>query len=342
MNISRLLKRANDKESIRKLLCAATEAPLHAFLMSHGYLLTEENIRSIFTSARVNIAAEIMGAYMPDDVLDKMQNATLISAPQLLRRLSRKQLKERMIINDVRITSHRTATELCAIIKNYIPSLKNDYPVTAIAARKLYSYCIKNDCPLDVAPYMFKYVMPYANRAQMRRLISHFWQQYQKMNEEARQYDISYRLEHSTELCNTFLSLLPCISIVSPRDAVRFAHIMLTTYDCVSQRIIKRFPMGADRRLYFLPHHRLMYLLLSWAANIGMATSVLWPSSPTLKELNDCIAAMMRLGSLYARMPSALRLRMGMAFPGIVNCRLFTRAEVSKLKVIKGIDKVGW
>ena len=339
MNIPQLLKQVNDKARIKELIYSPSRV-LREFLMSYGYLLSEENIRDIFTSIGITVIADIMSAYTPDDILDDLHISTILQTPQLVRRLSRKQIKERASITDLRTSSHYTATELCAVIKNCSLPLKNDYPFTAIAARKLYSYVVKNGCSLETAPYVFKYVMPYANRPQMHRLISRLWQEYRKMSKATLDYEIGYTFEGNTEICNAFISALPHTSMVSSRDAVRFAHIMLTAHDHTRRRIIKRVPIGLAQALDFLPHHKLMYLLIFWTAGAA-GTGVLWPEDSIASAIGRYVAAMMRLGHLCARMPSALRLKVGIAFPGIVNRRMFTRAEISKLAVIRGISNVG-
>jgi len=342
MNIARLKQKVNDKARIKRLIHTTAHGSLRKFLLSYGYLLNKENIREIVCSFGRETIINVMLAYVTDDILDSLHIPTILHTPQLVRRLSRKQIGSYRPINDIRAASHYTSKELCAVIKNYPPSLKYDWIVPAIGARRLYKYIIKEDCSLEVAPYVFNYIVPYANATQIRRLINHFWKQYRKIMESVRTYKVTYEeVAGNHEVCWIFLSLLPHMSVVSWQYAVRFAHIMLTGMDHSTRCIIKRFPLNIGQSLNFLPHHQLMYMLLSWAANIDEFAHKIWPNSPTATTLRNCVAAMMRRGRLCARMPAALRFKVGTAFPEIIDRKIFTRTEIAKLKVIKGIDRVG-
>ena len=341
MNIARLKEKVNNKSRIKGLIYATTHDSLRKFLLSYGYLLNKENIREILLSSGREVITDVMLAYVTDDILDGLHIPTILHTPQLARRLSRKQIGSYRPINNIRAASHYTSKELCAVIKNYPPSLKYDWIVPAIGARRLYKYIIKEDCSLEIAPYVFNYIVPYASAPQIRRLINHFWKPYRKIMESARTYKVTYEIAGNHEVRQIFSSLLPHMSVVSWQYAVRFAHIMLTGMDHSTRCIIKQFPLDVGQLLNFLPHHQLMYMLLSWAANIDEFVHKIWPNNPTAVSLRNCVAAMMRRGRLCARMPAALRFKVGTAFPAIIDRKIFTRAEIAKLKVAKGIGRVG-
>jgi len=344
MDIKRLRRKVNNREHIRWLINHPLASKMRRFLLTYGYLLNEENIREILISPVGYILIETMAAYVPSDMLDELPTSVL-SYTLICHRLSRKQIEERKILNEIYAMTHYNMFELCACVN--IPERQlGDSLVRMIAGRRLYNHVIKNGAPLESAPYVFKHVIPYINARQMHRLISSFWKQYKKTMRAARDYDVIYTADSAigwyapASTCKTFAALLPYTSLVSARDAIRFAHIMLTRYDHIAGHIMRDFPVHIDKYLSFLPHHRLMYLLINWAANNGAAKFPAWRSN-TVKRLSDCLSTMMRRGRLCARMPDRLRIKTGLAFPDVIRHTIFTRQEMTKLAALRGIDKIG-